>query len=165
MINDIAQEILHDLFSSLEALETQSGAILQFLKDKGIASEEELAFHFERAGNASSVRWRAARVRIDHLLSSAIEAAQKVPKADQQKSSENQTQSPAETAGSSETKPEEKSEVTEKSAARDKPEREKEQQDDSAENRRNRENKEIVKGSKTATNRVGGEEVSGKKIA
>jgi len=57
MINeDIAQEIMDELFSSLEALETQSAAILQFLKDKGLASEEELAVHFEQAGNASSVR-------------------------------------------------------------------------------------------------------------
>ena len=33
--NNIVQEILHDLFSSLEALETQNTAILQFLKDMG----------------------------------------------------------------------------------------------------------------------------------
>lgn len=89
MINeDIAQEILHELFSSLEAMETQSAAILQFIKDKGLASEEELAIYFERAGNASNVRWRAARVRIDHLLSSAIKAAQESPKSEQSASSE-----------------------------------------------------------------------------
>ena len=77
MINeDIAQEILHELFSSLEAVETQSAAILQFLKDKELASDEELAVYFEQAGNASNVKWRAVRVRIDHLLSSAIKAAQ-----------------------------------------------------------------------------------------
>jgi PAB1-binding protein PBP1 len=89
MINeDIAQEILHQLFSSLEALETQSAAVLQFLKDKGIASEEELAVHLEQAGKASSVRWRAARVRMDHLLSSAIKAsAEETPRSEQAKSS------------------------------------------------------------------------------
>lgn len=81
MINeDIAQEILHELFSSLEAMETQSAAILQFLKDKGLASEQDLAPYFEQAGNASNVKWRAARVRIDHLLSSAIKAAPETPK-------------------------------------------------------------------------------------
>ena len=76
MNENIAQELLHELFSSLEALETQSTAILSFLKDKGIASEEELAPHFEQAGNASSVRWHAARVRIDYLLSSAKKTAE-----------------------------------------------------------------------------------------
>lgn len=95
MINeDIAQEILGQLFSSLEALETQSAAVLQFLKDKGIASDQELAVHFEQAGKASSVRWRAARVRIDHLLSSAIKAAEEAPRPEQAKSSEDK-QKPA----------------------------------------------------------------------
>src|SRR6202521_2856153 len=74
--NNIVQEILHDLFSSLEALETQNTAILQFLKDKGIATDEELASHLEQAGNASSVRWRGVRVRGDYLFASAIKAAE-----------------------------------------------------------------------------------------
>lgn len=72
----IAQEILDEVFSSLEALETQSAALLQFVKDKGLASEQELAPYFEQAGNASNIRWRAARVRIDYLLSSAIKTAE-----------------------------------------------------------------------------------------
>jgi len=87
MINDeIAQEILHELVSSFEALETQSAAILQFLKDKGLASEEELAPYFEQAGNASNVKWRAVRVRIDHLLSSATKPAEETQPASSSKS-------------------------------------------------------------------------------
>jgi hypothetical protein len=72
----VVQEILDALFSSLEDLDTQSTAILQLLKDKGIANDAELASQLERAGNASSVRWRAARVRIDYLLSGAIKSAE-----------------------------------------------------------------------------------------
>jgi hypothetical protein len=77
---NIIQEIVRELFSSLEALETQSAAILQFLKDKGLADEKELGLYLEQSGNASSVRWRGARVRIDHLISSAIEAAEREAK-------------------------------------------------------------------------------------
>jgi len=71
------QEMVHELFSSLEALETQSAAILQFLKDKGVVDKQELAPYLEQAGNASSVRWRAARVRIDYLISSTAEAEER----------------------------------------------------------------------------------------
>ncbi|MDQ1409680.1 MAG: hypothetical protein QOJ41_1415, partial [Acidobacteriaceae bacterium] len=55
------KEILDELFSLLETLETQSLALTQFLKDQGIATEEKLAPYVDRAGNASSVKWRAAR--------------------------------------------------------------------------------------------------------
>lgn len=63
------KEILDELFSLLESLETQSLALTQFLRDQGIATDEKLAPYLDRAGNASSVKWRAARARMQYLLS------------------------------------------------------------------------------------------------
>jgi hypothetical protein len=66
---DPIKEILDELFSLLETFETQSLALTQFLKDQGIATDEKLAPYLDRAGNASSVKWRAARARMQYLLS------------------------------------------------------------------------------------------------
>lgn len=68
MNNEAMKEVLNELFSHLERLETQSEAILQFLKEKKRVTEKQLAPYLEQAGNASNVKWRAARVRINHLL-------------------------------------------------------------------------------------------------
>ena len=87
MDEKIVQEILHELFASLEALDTQSTAILQFLKDKGIANEE--ASHLEQAGKGSSVRWLAVRVRMNYLLSSALKTAEQDAKKESPKPTEN----------------------------------------------------------------------------
>jgi hypothetical protein len=95
--NNIVQEILHDLFSSMEALETQNTAILQFLKDKGIATDEELASHLEQAGNASSVRWRGVRVRADYLFASAVKAAEQAAEKESPTPAENKQESKPET--------------------------------------------------------------------
>lgn len=160
MINeDTAQEILHQLFSSLEALETQCAAILQFLKEKGIASEEELAVHFEQAGKASSVRWLAARVRTDHLLSSAIKAEQETQKPEPRKSSENkQEHSPKKSRktgmeASSKGEPESESQAKEKVAESGKSEAEKEQQvNASAGKKRKQENDRTSKSPEAAVN-------------
>ena len=89
MDENVVREMLHELFASLEALETQSSAITQFLKDKGITNEEELAPYLEQAGNASNVRWLAARVRMDHLLSSAMKGAEQEAKKEPPKAAEN----------------------------------------------------------------------------
>lgn len=70
----IAEEFLDELFSSLEAQETQSAAVLQFLKDHGNATE--LAPYMDQASKASNVRWRAARLRLMSLLTSAVKSAE-----------------------------------------------------------------------------------------
>ena len=47
---NVVQEILHELFASLEALDTQTTAIRQFLKDKGIATDQEPGLLSEAGG-------------------------------------------------------------------------------------------------------------------
>ena len=114
MDEKVAQQLFDELLPSLEALDTKCAAIRQFLMDKGIASEAELAPYFEQAANASSVRWRAARVRINHLLSTA-NAEENTAKTPARKTSEKTLESAAEKSpetirGQSETNsPEQKS--------------------------------------------------------
>lgn len=72
----VGGELLDDLFSAFEDLETQSAGILQFLKAKGLATDEELAPYLQQAADASNVRWLAARLRMDALLAAAIKDAE-----------------------------------------------------------------------------------------
>jgi hypothetical protein len=74
---DLAHELLNELGSSLENLETQQAALLQFLKHEGIVTDDQLAPYLTQAGNASNVRWRAARVRLERLISTAKEKEEK----------------------------------------------------------------------------------------
>ena len=68
MSDNSAKEVLSDLFPYLESLETKCAAILAFLKEKGIATDEQLAPYLEQAADASGVKWHAARVRMEHLF-------------------------------------------------------------------------------------------------
>ncbi len=79
MDEEIVHQILDELLSALEPLDTHSAALLQFLKAKGIATDEDLAPFLEQAGNASNVRWLAARVRINSLISSAMKITETKP--------------------------------------------------------------------------------------
>ncbi|MGA8438502.1 MAG: hypothetical protein WB762_06870 [Candidatus Sulfotelmatobacter sp.] len=72
----LAQELLNELGSSLESLEAQQSALLQFLKEKGVVTDDQLAPYLNQASNASNVRWRAARVRLERLFSVETEKEQ-----------------------------------------------------------------------------------------
>jgi len=67
-----AEQLLDDLLSAMETLETRCAGILQFLKAEQYATDEQLAPFMEQAANASNVRWRAARLRMTSLLQSAM---------------------------------------------------------------------------------------------
>lgn len=90
---DVAKELLNELGASLEELEKQQGAVVQFLKEKGIVSDDQLAPYLEQAGNASSVRWRATRVRLEHVFSTAAEREEKAAR-QREKRAEPQAQQP-----------------------------------------------------------------------
>jgi hypothetical protein len=91
MDETVLQEILDELFSALETLETQNGAMLQFLKNQGLAKDDEFAALLRGAGKASNVRWRATRARVNHLLSPKAKKVEKEPSpsANETKKSEN----------------------------------------------------------------------------
>jgi hypothetical protein len=72
----VGGELLDELFSAFEDLETQSAGLLQFLKAKGLATDEELAPYLHQAADASNVRWLAGRLRMEALLAAAIKDAE-----------------------------------------------------------------------------------------
>jgi hypothetical protein len=103
--SDPIKEILSELFGLLETSETQTLAILQFLKDEGIATEEKLAPYLERAGNASSVRWRAARARMEYLLTPQ---GKKASDKDSEKKDEVKSETKSETTSEAKAEPKDK---------------------------------------------------------
>jgi len=92
--NHPVKQALEELFALLEAMETQSLAILQFLKDQKISTDEQLAPYMDQASNAASVKWRAARARMEYLFSStenkpAVSEESKQKAAETKKTEEN----------------------------------------------------------------------------
>ena len=88
----VAKELLNELSASLEALETQNAALLELLKEKGIVTEEELAPYMEQAGNASNVRWLAAKVRLERVFEAAVKEEEKARQAVNESKPKNEAQ-------------------------------------------------------------------------
>lgn len=68
MAENNVREALEELLDYLEQVETQSGAVLQVLRDMGMISDENFRPYLEKASNATSVKSRAIRARFDFLF-------------------------------------------------------------------------------------------------
>ena len=93
------KEIFDELFGLLEPLETQSMALTQFLRDEKIGNDKKLAPYLEQVGNASSVKWRAARARMEYLLAPMQKEAEDKKKAAEKESEKHETKKSEKTAG------------------------------------------------------------------
>jgi hypothetical protein len=66
-----AEQVFQEILPYLEILDAQIGGVIQFLKDKGITTSEELAKYVEKADRGSNVREVGFRARMEYLFSSA----------------------------------------------------------------------------------------------
>jgi hypothetical protein len=82
---DLIQELVNELTSSLEDIETQQRALFQFLKDRGDFADEQFAPYLSQAGKTSGVRWRAVRVRLDHLIEGEKAREEKAAEAEKER--------------------------------------------------------------------------------
>jgi NH3-dependent NAD+ synthetase len=73
---DPAEQVFEDILPYFETLDAQVGAIVQLLKDKGITTNEEFARYVKQADNASNVRKRGFRVRMEYLFTHAAERSE-----------------------------------------------------------------------------------------
>lgn len=102
MDENVIEEMLDELFAVLEGFETQNRAILEFMKDRGITKEEDLVPFLEEAAKTSNVRWRATRIRVNHLLASRSKANQSSQQEAAPTTEKNQDQQAAQDRGDSE---------------------------------------------------------------
>jgi hypothetical protein len=116
----VVDQLMDEMIRSLEALETQNAAILEFLKDKNITTDEKLAPYLERAGNASNVRWRATRLRITSMLSSATRSDEQSAKREKE-ASDKEADSEEQNQAQAQPKEKEKDAVKEQAAEKEKP--------------------------------------------
>src|SRR5215471_18434664 len=70
---DALKKAFNELYPHLESQETQITALLEFLTAKGIITDQEFDPFVEAAGKRSSVKWLAARLRVEHALSESTE--------------------------------------------------------------------------------------------
>jgi hypothetical protein len=92
MDDKLMRELVNELSSALEGLETQNLAVLEFLKAQKKGADK-LAPYLEQAEKTSSVKWMATRARLNHLLDGAAREAERAA----EKSAETQAK-PAEAA-------------------------------------------------------------------
>jgi hypothetical protein len=88
MDDTLTREMLDEVLSALERLETQNTAVFQFLRDQKKGADK-LAPYLEQAEKASSVKWMATRARLNHLLDGAAREAERAA----EKSADTQTKS------------------------------------------------------------------------
>jgi hypothetical protein len=95
MSRNPAEDVLNELLPYFEALDTQNAALVQFLKDKRVVSDEQLAPYLERAAKASNVKWFGARLRMGRLFSvpeTKGEAAAEKPEPGQERATQPSTE-------------------------------------------------------------------------
>jgi hypothetical protein len=66
-----AEQVFEELLPYLETLDSQIGGLVQLLKDKHITTTEEFAQYAMQADQASNVKERGLRVRMEYLFSTA----------------------------------------------------------------------------------------------
>jgi len=88
MDSEIVEQILDELDPIFKGSET-AAAIVQFLKDKKIATDAELAPYLEQAATAGSVKWRATRLRLARLLEAAEKSIEKSVQAGKKEETKN----------------------------------------------------------------------------